>query len=119
MKIKLLLIAGLISFICQGQTYRFEQKEVRTADSWRIDEIRGVITITSSEIMIEENGKFIYFEIRNVRRLIKQDFFIYGCADQKGETYQIVLTNWDESGKYIELLLSKQSVYYKYCLEKI
>ena len=116
---KALIIALLFSVICQGQVYRFEEREVRTADSWRIDEISGTVNVNTDQIIIEENGKYVAFEIRSVRRLIRQDFYIYGCADQNGETYQIALTNWDKSGKYIELLFSKQSVYYKYCLIKI
>ena len=118
MKIKLLLIAGLISFICQGQVYKIDKKEVRSSVSWRTDDISGYITINEREISITENGIVKGFLVDKVEEF-GDDYMKYSCTDQNHKRVKIITVGFNKSHEQFKVLVSYPSVYYRYCLIKI
>ena len=114
------LLFLLLTNVCISQTYLYSEVETRVNDkTWKTEMTHGTVIVNTSSITIDEvNGFLKYYEILSTQRLIKKDFFIYSCS-YNDEIYQLVMTDWDKSGKYITLLIYSSGAYKKYCLTKL
>jgi hypothetical protein len=114
----IVLITLLFSINCFSQVYRFNNKSVRKANSWKVVNVQGYVTINDCEIVIVENNKRINFIIYKIIPF-GDEYVIYDCIDVDKKKLKIVTEGANRNKTHFQILISYPSKYWKYTITKI